>query len=91
LVRAFLYGLLFLVLNQILSISYINFKLQFLSKGKCTKAEVREARSDVFFTNQIVNVVFIGTPEHWVLVDARMPKCGDEIRRVAEDIFGGKK
>jgi glyoxylase-like metal-dependent hydrolase (beta-lactamase superfamily II) len=34
------------------------------------------------------NVVFIGTPTHWVLVDAGMPKSGDELRLVAEDLFG---
>jgi len=55
-----------------------------ISSGK-----LREARSDVaYYTDQIVNVIFIGTAEHWVLVDAGMPMGGDEIRLVAEDRFG---
>jgi glyoxylase-like metal-dependent hydrolase (beta-lactamase superfamily II) len=49
----------------------------------------REVRSDVFYyTNQIVNVIFIGTTDHWVLVDAGMPKSGSDIRLVAEERFG---
>ncbi|MBA4139967.1 MAG: MBL fold metallo-hydrolase [Segetibacter sp.] len=62
---------------------------KFIPMTSVSSGKVREARSDVFYyTNQIVNVVFIGTPDHWVLVDAGMPKCGEEIRMVAEDIFG---
>lgn len=49
-----------------------------------------EVRPDLYYyTNQIVNVVMIGSPgEQWVLVDAGMPKCGAEIKDVAEDRFG---
>jgi glyoxylase-like metal-dependent hydrolase (beta-lactamase superfamily II) len=62
---------------------------KFIPMTSVSSGKVREAMSDVFYyTNQIVNVVFIGTPDHWVLVDAGMPKCGEEIRMVAEDIFG---
>ncbi|MES2703660.1 MAG: MBL fold metallo-hydrolase [Bacteroidota bacterium] len=46
---------------------------------------------DVFYyTNQIVNVVFIGKPgsNDWVLVDAGMPRCGAELLRVAEERYG---
>src|SRR4051812_40531287 len=54
-----------------------------------SSGKLREVRSDVaYYTDQIVNVIFIGTPKHWVLVDAGMPKGGDEIRLVAEDRFG---
>src|SRR5438270_295257 len=55
-----------------------------ISSGK-----LREVRADVaYYTDQIVNVIFIGTPEHWVLVDAGMPKSGENIRLAAEDRFG---
>jgi len=54
-----------------------------------SSGKLREVRQDVaYYTDQIVNVIFIGTPEHWVLIDAGMPKGGDEIRLVAEDRFG---
>ena len=54
-----------------------------------SSGKLREVRPDVaYYTNQIVNVIFIGTPDHWVLVDAGMPKGGDEIRLAAEDRFG---
>jgi len=47
-------------------------------------------RADIFYyTNQIVNLVFVGEPGgSWVLIDAGMPKSGEEIIRVAEDRFG---
>jgi len=62
---------------------------KFIPMTSVNSGKGREARSDVFYyTNQIVNVIFIGTPEHWVLVDAGMPKSGSEIRLVAEDRFG---
>lgn len=51
----------------------------------------REVREDVFYyTNQIVNVIMIGKPnsDHWVLIDAGMPKSGPEIKKVAEKRFG---
>src|SRR4051812_28573479 len=54
-----------------------------------SSGKLREVRPDVaYYTDQIVNVIFIGTPDHWVLVDAGMPKGGDEIRLAAEDRFG---
>ncbi|GEO11025.1 MBL fold metallo-hydrolase [Segetibacter aerophilus] len=62
---------------------------KFIPMTSISSGKVREARSDVsYYTNQIVNVIFIGSAEGWVLVDAGMPKCGEEIRLVAEDIFG---
>jgi glyoxylase-like metal-dependent hydrolase (beta-lactamase superfamily II) len=50
-----------------------------------------EVRDDIFYyTNQIVNVVFIGKPneKNWVLIDAGMPKSAQEIIAVAEERFG---
>ncbi|MCW3114053.1 MAG: fold metallo-hydrolase [Segetibacter sp.] len=62
---------------------------KFIPMTSVSSGKVRKAREDVFYyTNQIVNVIFIGTSEGWVLVDAGMPKCGEELRLVAEDIFG---
>jgi glyoxylase-like metal-dependent hydrolase (beta-lactamase superfamily II) len=62
---------------------------KFIPMTSVSSGKLREARPDVFYyTDQIVNVVFIGTPTHWVLVDAGMPKSGDELRLVAEDLFG---
>jgi glyoxylase-like metal-dependent hydrolase (beta-lactamase superfamily II) len=62
---------------------------KFIPMTSISSGKLREARSDVaYYTNQIVNVVFVGTPEHWVLVDAGMPKSGEEIRLAAEDRFG---
>ncbi len=53
---------------------------KFIPMTSVSSGKVREARSDVFYyTNQIVNLVFIGTSDHWVLVDAGMPKRGKEI------------
>ena len=52
--------------------------------------EGKEVKPDVFYyTNRIVNVVMIGRPGgDWFLVDAGMPKCGEEIRTGAEARFG---
>ncbi len=50
-----------------------------------------EVRPDVFYyTNQIVNVVMIGTPgsEDWVLIDAGMPGASHTLHKVAEKRFG---
>jgi glyoxylase-like metal-dependent hydrolase (beta-lactamase superfamily II) len=50
-----------------------------------------EARADVYYyTNQIVNVVMVGSPGQpgWVLIDAGMPNSGPELQRVAEERFG---
>jgi glyoxylase-like metal-dependent hydrolase (beta-lactamase superfamily II) len=52
--------------------------------------KLREVSADVaYFTNQIVNLVMIGDPgERWVLVDAGMPKSGNEIIKAAEKRYG---
>ena len=50
-----------------------------------------EVRPDLFqLTVQIVNVAFIGNPEHgdWLLVDAGMPNRANEIIEAAEERFG---
>lgn len=57
-----------------------------ISSGKGT-----EISKDIFYyTNQIVNVIMLGDPagDNWVLVDAGMPKSGEEILKVAEKRFG---
>ncbi len=58
-----------------------------------SSGKLREVAPDVaYYTNQIVNLVMIGTPgSDWVLVDAGMPKSGDEIIKVAEERFGINK
>jgi len=51
----------------------------------------REVAPDVYYyTNQIVNVIFVGSPEtgRWVLVDAGMPMSGHNILKAAEERFG---
>jgi glyoxylase-like metal-dependent hydrolase (beta-lactamase superfamily II) len=51
--------------------------------GKAVKEDV------YYYTNQIVNVIFIGKPDGpWVLVDAGMPGSGEKILEVAEERFG---
>jgi glyoxylase-like metal-dependent hydrolase (beta-lactamase superfamily II) len=52
--------------------------------------KLREVSSDVaYYTNQIVNLIMIGQPGgKWVLIDAGMPKSGDEIIKVAEKRYG---
>lgn len=51
-----------------------------------------ELRPDLYsHTVQIVNVCFVGSPDaphDWVLVDAGMPGCKDDIIRAAEKRFG---
>lgn len=56
-----------------------------------SSGKVRTVRNDVFyFTNQIVNLVFVGRllEPGWVLIDAGMPKKADEIIDAAESLFG---
>jgi glyoxylase-like metal-dependent hydrolase (beta-lactamase superfamily II) len=53
--------------------------------------DIREARPDVvYYTDQIVNVIFIGIPgrTEWVLVDAGMPGKGAGILDVARSLYG---
>ncbi len=53
--------------------------------------KTRAARPDVhYYTDQIVNLVFIGAPgsAQWVLVDAGMPGKGGAILEAAEKLYG---
>ena len=64
---------------------------KFIPMTSLSSGEGTEVRPDVFcYTNQIVNIAFIGEPQsgHWVLIDAGMPKSSSEIISVAEDRFG---
>ncbi len=51
-----------------------------------------ELRGDLYrYTTQIVNVCFVGAPDaprDWVLVDAGMPGCKNDIIKAAEQRFG---
>ncbi|HZH71616.1 MAG TPA: MBL fold metallo-hydrolase, partial [Mariniphaga sp.] len=59
-----------------------------VESGKLTEV----APDIAYFTNQIVNLVMVGHPGgSWVLIDAGMPKSGNEIIKVAEERFGFKK
>lgn len=64
---------------------------KFIPMTSVSSGKGREVCNDVFYyTNQIVNVIMIGKPgsEKWVLIDAGMPKSGEEIKKVAEERFG---
>lgn len=46
-------------------------------------------REDIYYyTNQIVNLVFVGDADHWVMIDTGMPKSGNEILMEADNKFG---
>lgn len=48
--------------------------------------------SDVYsYTNQIVNIIFVGTKHHFALIDAGMPNAGEEIIAITEEQFGANK
>jgi len=55
-----------------------------------SSGKLREVVSDVaYFTDQIVNVIFIGLPTgQWSLIDAGMPGSGKNIIRAANERFG---
>lgn len=64
---------------------------KFIPMTSVSGGKKREVKEDIFYyTNQIVNVIFIGKPEdeNWILVDAGMPKSGEKILEVAADRFG---
>lgn len=51
----------------------------------------RQIKEDVYYyTSQIANLVFVGRPgdKDWVLIDAGMPRSGDDILEAAENRFG---
>jgi glyoxylase-like metal-dependent hydrolase (beta-lactamase superfamily II) len=48
-----------------------------------------QVAEDVYcFTNQIVNLCFVGSADNWVLVDAGMPKSFDKVMEQVEAIYG---
>ena len=56
-----------------------------------TNGNGTQVRNDVYFyTDQIVNVCFIGAPEEkdWILIDAGMPNSATEIKADAAERFG---
>ncbi len=64
---------------------------KFIPMTSVSGGKERELSEDVlYFTNQIVNVIFIGKPkaDNWALVDAGMPKSAEKIIKVAEKRFG---
>lgn len=64
---------------------------KFIPMTSVQSGKGHEVTKDVYyFTNQIVNVVFIGKPGDgsWILVDAGMPKSSKEIIKAAEARFG---
>lgn len=64
---------------------------RFIPMTSLSAGKVKEISDDViYFTNQIVNVIFIGASqqEGWVLVDAGMPGAASKIIKVAEERFG---
>jgi glyoxylase-like metal-dependent hydrolase (beta-lactamase superfamily II) len=64
---------------------------KFIPMTSVSAGDGREELKDVFYyTNQIVNIVTIGSPESdkWVLVDAGMPKSAGTIRKVVEERYG---
>ncbi|MFZ3577579.1 MBL fold metallo-hydrolase [Virgibacillus sp. DJP39] len=68
-----------------------NSMLRFMPMTSITSGTGSEVLNDVYYyTDQIVNICFIGTPESgdWVLLDAGMPKATPEIKSVVVDRFG---
>lgn len=51
--------------------------------------DLNQVRVDVHaFVNRIVNVIFVGSAESWVLVDAGMPNSADDILEKASELYG---
>ena len=64
---------------------------KFIPMTSITEGKETEVKDDIaYYTNQIVNVIFIGRPgdENWVLIDSGMPKSADDIKKAAEKRFG---
>jgi len=63
----------------------------FIPMTSVNSGKGREVRPGVYYyTNQIVNLAMIGVPGagSWVLIDAGMPKSGNEIIKEAQERFG---
>lgn len=64
---------------------------KFLPIAAVTSGTGKEITEDIYYyTNQIVNVTFVGAPgtDEWVLIDAGMPASGEKIKQVAEERYG---
>lgn len=64
---------------------------KFIPITSITSRAGEEVANDVFFyTDQIVNIVFLGYPDEndWILVDAGLPFAAEEIIEAAEKRFG---
>lgn len=64
---------------------------KFIPMTSVQSGKGHEVAKDVYYyTNQIVNIVFVGMPGegNWVLIDAGMPKSSKEIIKAAEERFG---
>ncbi|SFE15439.1 Glyoxylase, beta-lactamase superfamily II [Lentibacillus persicus] len=64
---------------------------KFIPMTSITSGSGRQVINDVYYyTDQIVNIVFLGYPNNgnWVLVDAGLPGSADEIRSEASERFG---
>lgn len=64
---------------------------KYIPMTSISSGKEREVGNDIYYyTNQIVNVIFLGNPNEgeWVLVDAGMPKSGSKILEIAEKRFG---
>ncbi len=67
---------------------------KFLPIAAITSGTGKEVKEDIYYyTNQIVNVVFIGDPQtnDFVLVDAGMPHSASKIIAMTEERFGDRR
>ncbi|WP_240336938.1 MBL fold metallo-hydrolase [Rufibacter psychrotolerans] len=64
---------------------------KFIPMTSVSTGNLKQVRPDVYYyTNQIVNFALVGDASHWVLVDAGMPKCAQEVMDVARSVFGAQ-
>ncbi|PLT28398.1 MBL fold metallo-hydrolase [Peribacillus deserti] len=65
---------------------------RFIPVTSISSGTIESVLPDVFsYTNQVVNLFFIkaeASAPDWVLVDAGMPRSGDEIKKTARELFG---
>lgn len=65
---------------------------QFLPMFSSTSGMGQEVLPDLYcYTNQIVNVSFVGDPEktnEWVMIDTGMPESANRIAEVVKERFG---
>jgi glyoxylase-like metal-dependent hydrolase (beta-lactamase superfamily II) len=66
---------------------------KFIPMTSVSAGKGKELRPGIYcYTNQIVNLVFVGEPDSgdWVLIDAGMPYSGQKIIDEAAERFGGR-